>query len=87
MADNAGLNNSENSVASVVYPGKDNKPNHIDAFNHWIIIDIVIVYKQITYKLNNVDFILFELANFEANPNKKANTGQAKANVYINGFQ
>lgn len=45
------------------------------------------MYKQITYKLNKVDFMLFELANFEAKPNKKANTGQAIANVYIKGPQ
>lgn len=40
-----------------------------------------------TYKLKSVDFILLELANLEAKPNKKANTGQAKAKVYMNGPQ
>ena len=45
------------------------------------------MYKAITYKLNNVDFILLELANLDANPNKNANTGQARANVYMKGPQ
>ena len=50
-------------------------------------MDNAIIYREIQYKWKKDNFILSDVTYLDANENKNANTGQAKASVYCIGHQ